>query len=208
MTDTISQLSVSDAIAMVRSGTAHDNDQQTTDAQIQAQITRALQRLRRRLSVAFPSIFEKVSSELVVAAGQSTITKPVDCEHITVMERKNSAGTWDFLDVNPSLNRSMAATISVYERGGVLVLEPAYLAAGTYRIHYSSALVDGFTTIDLPAGLEEIVIEEVCGWVRQRHEEDPSYHMARAHQVWGENWMALKKRYGAHGRSALQITRP
>lgn len=208
MADTISQLSVSDAVVMVRSGTAHDNDAQTTDTQIQAQLHRSLQMLRRRLSAAFPSIFEKVTSELVVASGANTITKPVDCEHVTVLERKNAAGAWDFIDVNPSLNRSMAATVSFYERDGVLVIEPAYLAAGTYRIHYSGALLDGYTTIDLPAGLEEIIIEEVCAWVRQRHEEDPSYHMARAKMVWDENWMPLKKRYGAHGRSALQITRP
>lgn len=208
MADTISQLLVVDAILMVRSGTAHDNDQQTTDAQIQAQLHRSLQRLRRRLSAAFPSIFEKVSDEIVVAPGSATLTKPVDCEHPTVVERKNTAGFWDFVDVNSSLNRSMAASVSIYERGDVLVIEPAYLAPGTYRIHYSAALVDGYTTIDLPAGLEEIIIEETCAWLRQRHEEDPSYHLMRAKQVWDENWMPLKKRYGAHGRSALQITRP
>lgn len=205
---TITKLLVSDAIVAIRSGTAHDNDTQTTDTQITGQLDRSLKRLRRRLSAAFPSIFETVSASIVVAAGASTITKPVDCEHVTVLEKQNASGYWDFLDVNSSLNRSAAATLSFYERDGSIILDPAYLAAGTYRIHYSQALVDGYTSIDLPAGLEEIVIEEVCAWVRQRHEEDPSYHLMRARQVWDENWMPLKKRYGAHGRSSLQITRP
>ena len=208
MADTIALMSPANAVLAVRYGTAHDADTQTTDAQITAELDRAYRRLRRRINAAFPTIYEKVSSALTVTSPGYTLTKPVDCEHVNVLEKQNQAGYWDFIDVQPSLDRSMAALLSFYEQGGSLILDPASLAPGSYRIHYSAAVVDGYSTFDLPDGLTEILIEEVSAWVRQRHDEDPSFHLMRARQIWDENWMPLKKRYGSHGRSYLQITRP
>jgi hypothetical protein len=78
--------------------------------------------------------------------------------------------------------------------------------SGTYRLTYVARPVDGYTYYDVPEGAEDIVIHNVCGWLRVRHDEDPTWHMQRADQIKNELRPLLVMRYGAHPRCVLQTS--
>lgn len=139
--------------------------------------------------------------------GASWIAKPSDYESLRLLEKQTNNGYWMPVEIYPSLNRHEATGVSFYEQGQRLVLFPETEATGTYRITYLTKPVSGYTTYDLPDGLEQIIVEETSAFVRQRHEEDPSYHKAIAKQIWDDQYMSLWNRYGSHGRSGLNITR-
>jgi len=163
-------------------------------------------RLRRRLSAEFPTIYEKVSSNIVSTTG--LLPKPSDCESIRVVE-KQSGGNWYPISVAPSLNRSTVAGVSFYEIGANLQVVPPSCAGGTYRIFYIAAPAATVTTYDVPDGLEGIIIEETAAMGRQRHNEleQVGYHLKEAERIWDEAYMGLWHRYGSHGRSGLNQTR-
>jgi hypothetical protein len=139
--------------------------------------------------------------------GATWIAKPNDYESLRLLEKQTNNGYWMPVVIYPSLNRHEATGISFYEQGTRLVLFPETEAPGTYRITYLTKAVDGYTSYDVPDGLEQIIVEETSAFVRQRHEEDPGYHKAIAKQIWDDQYMSLWNRYGSHGRSGLNITR-
>lgn len=164
--------------------------------------------LRRKLSAEFPSLYEKMTSPIVVAAGATTITKPADCESVRVVERQDGQ-LWYPLEVAPSLNRDQYGKISFYEMGAILQLAPDSAAPGTYRLIYIATPATTITTYDVPDGLEEILVEQASAFARQRHNELEfvAYHKGEAERIWNDNYMALWSRYGSHGRSGLNQTR-
>lgn len=186
-------------------------DAQCPAAAIQRKLDDSYRTLRRRLSEEFPTIYEKVSSPITVAAGAVSFNKPTDCEAIRVLEKQSAynSSCWYPVDVAPSLNRDQYGTLSFYEMGAVLYLSPFPAAPGTYRLYYIASPPDTITTYDVPNGLERILIEEASAWARQRHNEmeQVAYHLAQARQIWDDNYMGLWRRYGSHGQSGLQEAR-
>ena len=190
---TVAQMTVANAIIAVQSATAHDNDTQTTGTQITAELDREYRRVRRWLSTFVPSLYQK-TQDYTIAAGSTTaalskLTKPVDFERIIRLEQQFSQGYMQPLAVRPALMASEGTRRDT---------------AGTYLLTYVARPVDGYTAFDVPDGVEDIIISIVAGWVRQRHNEDPSYHMARAEQMKREAQVSLVMRYGAHPVSAFQ----
>lgn len=178
---------------------------------IQRRLDDSYRTLRRRLSEEFPTIYEKISTNIVVAAGSSSFNKPVDCEAIRVVEKQSgyTSSSWYPIDVASSLNRDQYGRLSFYELGTVIQLAPEIAAPGTYRVIYVTAPATTVITYDVPNGLERILIEEASAWARQRHNEmeQVAYHLAQARQIWDDNYMGLWRRYGSHGQSGLQETR-
>ena len=164
----------------------------------------AYRRLRHRLSFEFPSLYEAVSSTQTIT--DDTITKPADFEAIRLLQKQNGT-SWVTLGVLPSLNREDSLEQAFYELGSVFKVTPASIAPGTYRMFYTVAVVDGYTSYDVPPGLEDIIVEEVAAWIRQRHDEKPDYHQAEAKRIWSEMYMPLWNRYGSASNSVMNIAR-
>ena len=139
--------------------------------------------------------------------GANWIGEPADFESLRLLERLTGNGQWMPVASSSSLNRRESLNISFYEQGRFLMLSPDSEAPGQYRLTYESKVPDGYTYYDLPDGFEQIIIEETSAFVRQRHEEDPTYHKREAQRIWDDQYMSLWNRYGSHGRSGLNITR-
>ena len=177
-----------------------DGDEQCPAAAIARRIDTVYRRLRRRCAFEFPSLFEALSDEDTITDDE--LDKPDDCEVVQVVQ-KLVGSTWETLGVLPSLNRDDGICLSFFEMGAVLKIRPVEQAPGTYRMYYTTAVEDGYTTLDVPAGLEDIIIEEVAAWVSARHNEDADYHRQEAKRIWDEQYMPLWNRYGAHTASGL-----
>lgn len=190
MADTVAQMSIANAILAVRSATAHDSDTQTTDTQITAELDREYRRARRWLSSFLPELYSVIATPVTLANVQSgaTLDKAVDYDRIIRLEYEYPQGNWIPLSMRPLLNSS-----SWWQRD----------VSGTYRLTYVQRPVDGYTVFDVPDGCEDLILEPVKAWVRQRHDEDPSFHIGRRQQLEKEIRAELAFRYGAHCRSIL-----
>lgn len=184
-------------------------DTQCPSSAITSRLDTEYRRLRRRLIGEFPSIYEATSSNIVLTGTDDELDKPSGCDTVLLVEKliDGSSGTWTPLSVVSTLNRNETMALSYFEQGSVLKVRPTSATAGTYRISYVAMPVDGYTTYDLPDGLDDMLVELVAAWARVRHEEDPTPHRQEAARIWNEQYMPLWNRYGAHGQSGLQITR-
>ena len=189
MADTVAQMTVANAILAVRYATAHDSDTQTTDAQITAELDREYRRTRRWLSSFLPELYStSTTSTLTSSQSGATIAKPTNYDRVVRMEYEFPTGNWVPLAMRPMLHASSWWLRDV---------------SGTYRLTYVYRPVDGYTSLDVPDGCEDLILEPVKAWIRQRHDEDPSFHIARRQQLEKEIRASLGMRYGAHGRSLL-----
>ena len=183
----VAQMTPAAAVIAVRSATAHDADQQTTDVQITAELDREYRRARRWLSSFLPELYQDTET-YTIASPTNTLTKPDDFERIVRVEQQFSDVFWEPMRPRPMLHASEGI---------------ARDCTGTYRLTYVTRPVDGYTAFDVPEGCEDILISLVSAWVKQRHEEDPTYFMQRAAQLKDEVRSALSMRYGAHPRSLM-----
>jgi hypothetical protein len=183
----VAQMTPAAATTAVRSATAHDADTQVTDTQIAAELDREYRRVRRWLSSFLPELYQKVAS-FTIASPTNALTKPDDFERVTRLEQMFSQGYYQPLTVRAQLHASQGI---------------ARDCSGTYRLTYVARPVDGYTAYDVPEGAEDILISLVAAWVKQRHEEDPTYFMQRAAQLKDEIRSSLVMRYGAHPRSLM-----
>jgi hypothetical protein len=188
----VAQMTPALAVTAVRSATAHDADTQVTDTQIIAELDREYRRARRWLSSFLPELYQAVAPIYTLAGVAdgtvNLLAKPVDFETLVRLEQQFSQGFWQPLTPRPQLHASEGIARDV---------------TGSYRLTYVSRPVDGYTTFDLPPGAEDIMICLVSGWVRNRHEEDSSWHMQRAADLKNELRASLAMRYGAHARSMM-----
>ena len=184
-----------------------DGDTQCPATAIDKRIDTAFRRLRRRLAFEFPSLYEAVSTPETITA--DVLSKPADFEAVRVIEKQY--GTfWVTLGALPSLNRDDCQELAFYELGSVFKITPITQAPGTYRMFYTTAPASNYTTMDLPLGLEDIVIAEVAAWASERHEERERTDDLRkeAKRIWDEQYMTLWNRFGSHSNSGMNIARP
>ena len=201
---------VSDAITKVRAGTLHDADTQVTDDQLTTVIADEYRRVRRWLCDHAPTLTSAVSGSLTVAAGASSIAKTslTSYEKLIRIERQEG-GDWIPIGVADPLMASLPTTLVCEETPTTFELTPTAMAPGVYRVKYrqgAAASITTATTLDLPAGLEDVVIERSCAWVRQRHNEMDhiAYHEKRADRALEDAARNLKGRYGAMGQPGLR----
>lgn len=183
---------VSDIITNVKSGTLHDFDDQVSAAQFLAHVAAEYRSLRRWLCVHAPSLCETTATAISVTG--TSITKAsslTDFEKVVLVSRLEGS-TYYPLSTTSRYNMITAPTGSV---------------AGTYEVAYlkcAPASITTGTTIDLPAGLEIVLEEKCCAWVRQRHGESPAYHLKIAADELETAAGLLKGRGGAHGESGFR----
>ena len=192
MPDAVAQYTVANAIVAVRTATAHDSDTQTTDAQITDQLDQDYRDLRRFISQFAPTMYQDVET-FTIAAGALTITqrshdKPVNYERIIRMEYDLGGGCWEPLATRSVLHASQGVAVDV---------------AGDYRMTYVTQPIDGYTAFDIPPGASRILVQLAAAFVRQRHDEDPSYHEQKAAQLKADLRRDLVMRQGAHPVCAL-----
>lgn len=188
MPDTVAQMTVANAIAAVRATTAHDNDQQTTDAQITAWLDREYRRVRRWITSFAPALYQ-TSTQFTLTTGQNTITKPVNFDSLRRLEKQWSQGFWQPLAVRPSLSAGEGIAGDV---------------SGLYRLTYSARPVDGYSAFDLPDGAEDILIEMVSARVNNRHMDETAFNTGLVAELKRELRGTLSIRLGAHSRPMLQ----
>jgi hypothetical protein len=199
-------MTVTEAIAAIRASTLHDADTQVTDAQITVKIDQEYKRLRRQLVLLIPSLYEVVSTP-TITAGNTTIAKPTDFERLVLLERQSAGSQYFALTAADRLNKNDPDQISFYERASNFVVQPDSLAPGSYRLTVVLGPTTGYTSLDVPGGCEDVIVERAAAWVCARHEDDPSYHDAAADRIWREQRSVLIRRYGAHPQPGLARTR-
>lgn len=189
----VAQMTPAQAVTDVRSATAHDADQQVTDVQITAELTREYKRVRRWLSSFLPELYQTFIYGVLPAGTladgiTNIITKPDNFERLIRLELQLSQNYWQPLAMRPLLHASEGIPRDV---------------GGTYRLTYVMRPLDGDTSYVVPEGCEDIIVNLVAAWVKQRHEEDPSYFVGRAAQLKQELRSDLSMRNGAHARSLM-----
>lgn len=183
----VALMTVTEFVAEVRSATGHDSDTAVTDAQITAEGNLRYRNFRRWLSQKAPNLYQKTATFSMTSASNQ-YTKPADFERVVRLEMQMSQGYWEPLNMRPTISMSQGIAVDV---------------TGTYRLTYTTRPEDGYTTLDVPPGGELVILNETAGWVRQRHEEDPSYHMQEAARIKQELQRDIAMRDGAHPRSLL-----
>lgn len=185
---------VSDVILNVKSGTLHDADDQVSAAQYLALVSDEYRLVRRWLCNHAPSLCEYTATAIAVT-GTSIVkaTSLTDFEKVVLVSR---------------LSGSIYAPIGIASRAEMLTPGTGAVA-GTYEVAYlkgAPASITTSTAIDLPAGLEVVLQERCCAWVRQRMGELQAvrYHQDRADRVLAEAVGLLKGRGGQHGESGLR----
>jgi hypothetical protein len=199
-------LTVVQARAAIRSATMHDNDQQTTDAQLDVIIDQEYRRLRRAIATVAPELYQSTAST-ALTVGQDSIALAADADQVFLVERLVGTSTYYPVPMAERLNASTPSDLRWYQRNASVILAPVEGAAGTYRLTYQTAPATGYTSLDVPAGLEDVIIERCSGWVRQRHDEDPGYHIRRAEEIWKMQKRYLIRNHGPHPVPGLMRAR-
>jgi len=198
-------MTTAEALIAVRSSTAHDADTQVTDAQLTVKLDQEYKRFRRFLVNLLPSLYVKTMTPApTIAAGGVSFAKPTDFERIHRLEKLSSGTTYYPLNAGNKLGINGYCTY-FEEQGANIVIGPDSDAPGTYRLMYVPT-VGTYTGLDLPEGLEDVVIERCAAWVRQRHDENPDYHLGIAREIIKEQAPYLVRRYGEHRVSMMVVT--
>lgn len=198
---------VASILTDVRTHTAHDSDTQVTDTQLTAQVDTEYKNLRRQLATIAPELFVTTTTP-TVAAGASTIAKPSDYERLWLLERQTGSGLYYPVECVAPLNARASSVLNVTENVSTLDLYPTSLAPGSYRLSYLAGVTAGYTTVaGIPDGYEHVIVMRVCAMVARRHEEDPTHFLREADSLMKDIKRDLCRRYGAHGRSILNVTR-
>lgn len=197
------------AVAIIRAETSHDADTQVTDAQILAWLDLECINVRVDLIDEVPELYVTVGSPTAISGTTQTISKPADFVKLVVLE-KLVDGRYVALDLADELYpESTLPQFSYYvanqrtcfrEQGDNFIVSPVETAPGTYRLTYGHMFAAGYTSLPVPFGFEQVVIERATEHVRGRHEEDRSAHERKAEARWKRSVSSLVSRTGRHER--------
>lgn len=201
-------LTVAQAITAIRTSSNHDDDDQTDTAQITAKLDLLYKQLLRRLKAFVPNLFESVTTPTIASSASPQFAKPANTESVQKVERLISGTQYDAIEAGDPLNYRNTSVLNWYEQAGNIIISPAELAVGGYRVTALLGVVAGYTSLTLvPEGMEDILIEQCAAFVRQRHDESPAVHMEEATRIWKEQIPPLIRRHGAHPRPGLSRLR-
>lgn len=209
---------VSEAITRIKTRTSHDSDDQVSTAQFIEYIQSVQDDIRRKVSAAVPSLYTTTASTTLsgtVLGTGDTIALPATFLYLVRLEKQVGSGSpAHYFPVPPGDGLHTDGWenwgLSFREEATNLVISPIESAAGTYRLTYvtaSSTLVDGTSTIEIPRGTEDILIEWCSARVRERCYEDPTMNQNRGDRLWAELLPVIKKRYGNHPQTGLRRVR-
>lgn len=199
-------MTVTEAIAAIRAATSHDSpDTSVTDAQITQWLDFELRLLMREIAIYAPVLMTAQTSGTITSAASPTITKPADFGSVYLVERQYGAYYYP-------LSRCSDLTRNIDDLGWTetpanIEIAPSSGSLGTYRITYTKGPATGYTTLDLPAGCEMIVIHRAAAHVRIRFDESPDQHYAIADRFFKKMMTVLAVRTGMHSESALRRER-
>lgn len=199
-------LTVTQAIAAARALTAHDApDTSVTDAQITQWIDAEYTALLRELGVVVPELMTVVVAASITTTATPTFAKAADFDSVQTLERLEGT-TYVPVPRADELNSSVGA-LGWRENPTTIEVTPALSSVGTYRLRYKRGVATGYTTLDLPAGLEWVLVPRVAAWIATRFDDSPAPHTARAEDAWRRAMTVLKQRGGTHPIPGLRITR-
>jgi hypothetical protein len=184
-----------EAITAVRTATRYDtaSPSPVTDAQVTVWLNSEMHRFRRQLNAEVPQLYRATSSNLTIAAGAQTLTKPAGFEALVRVERLVGA-TWVNVEPANPVDQELG-NLGFEEVGGTYLIWPSASAPGTYRLVYNAAANSG--TLEVPDGMEDVVVERVCGRVKERLAPgEAQMHFAIADRIWTEQLPLLRRRLG------------
>lgn len=215
----------SDLITSVRAITGHDVDTQFSDStQLLPVLQQEYRRLRRWLGQVVPNLCELTGTVVVASAGATytaTMTidgvtgSPVamtasnlipksimtDFERIRRVEKLIGGDTYYPLNVVDDLNCANSKQLSVHEQPDRFAIYPTAEALGTFRLTWVSGAPSSITTgttVNLPVGLEDVMINRGAEFVSIRHDpQQAPYFRDRAEMILKEQKRLLISRYGA-----------
>lgn len=195
-------------ITTVKTRTSHDSDDQVSTAQYLDFVQAEQDRIRRELAVDVPELYQTTAAA-TINAGSDTIT-PVAMLHFVRLEKLVGSRYYP-VPATGGLSTNGIDGTEFRWQGSSIVVSPVEDADGTYRYAYVTlgATLTGVNPeqVEIPVGLEEVLIERVCAQVRWRCYEDGSGHEAKAQGIWDKMLPKIKRRYGAHPRPGLQRIR-
>ena len=196
--------------AQVRRRTSHDADLQVEDAaDIDVAIDGEYKRLRRLLINTAPRLYLITEGSFTLSGSSDTHALPSDFERVWRFERQE-AGRWFPVPVATEPDASQpvfSGRRSFRVEAANLIVSPVALAPGTYRLTYHPGIVAGYTTVTVPDGLEEIIINRAAALLMPREMGDVAEFTRIADRVWAEQRPALRRAYGAHPVSGLRVVR-
>lgn len=160
-----------------------------------------MQRFRRLVNEVAPEVYRAVTADLVIASGAQTLTTPADYERLVRLEASIS-GRW--VNVEPASDTDAeSGPLGFEEVGATFLIWPSTRAAGTYRIVYNKLATDG--TLEVPPGLEDVVVEKVCARVKERlAPEEAQLHLSIADRLWAEQAPLLKRAFGRNNQQGFK----
>lgn len=199
------------ASPQITSGAAATIDLAT---QLDTIIDQEYRRLRRELVAVIPTLYIAVESPFTLTAGQDTHGTLTDYERVVRFERLVGARWFDVpVASEPGVSQPRQASflgVSYRESGAttpVIIVSPVELAPGTYRLTYHQKPVASYSTLDVPEGVEDVIVHRAAAQVRMRFDEDPSPHVALASTIWDQQRRDLRRRYGGHPMPGLRVVR-
>lgn len=168
-------ITLANARLAVRVVTGLGAAQQITDAEMDYIFDVEYRRARREISKKLPWLYEATSTYANSVTGILAI--PSDFERPIKLEYVLTDGT----------------LVPVPQGNGVNEGQPA---KGTFKLTYVQAPVVGYTTMDVPAGLEDVIVQRVAAQVQVRRKQDPSPHLSMAEATWKAQVSALRRPVG------------
>jgi len=167
---------IADMIAEVRGRTDHIGDTQVDDALMTTFITRKASDLFRRLSRAFPELYETTTGGTALSPSVSTIAKPATFGTIIRVEMQAQGTTlWNGIP-KASQNPENDAFVGWRETGAAIVFTPAAGLSGTARLVYrrapSNAATYVYAEADFLPGFENVLIEQLVDYVMEVTKKD------------------------------------
>jgi hypothetical protein len=189
------------AITAIRTATRYDtvSPSPVTDAQVTVWLNSELQRFRRLINAEVPELY-RASTDLTIASGAQTLTKPAGFDTLVRLEVLIGGR---YINVEPANQMNQeAGPLGFEEVGGTYLIWPTVRAPGTYRLYYNVAATDGI--LDVPAGLEDVPVERVCARVKERLAPDEAgMHFEIADRVWKEQLPLLRRRFGSNNQAGF-----
>jgi len=190
------------AITAIRTATRYDtvSPSPVTDTQVTVWLNSEMARFRRQLNAEVPQIYRATSSH-TIASGAQTLTKAGDFDALVRIEML-VAGIYVNVEPAPPVDMQ-AGTLGYEEVGSTYLIWPSASAPGTYRIIYCAGSTDG--TLEVPAGLEDVVVERVCARVKERlAPSEAQMHLSIADRIWAEQLPLLRRRHGRNVQSGFR----
>lgn len=199
-------MTTAEAITAIRTATRYDvvTPSPVDNAQVTVWLDQEHKRFRRQLNVTAPQLYMTATGTTAITAGNQSLAKPADFERLIRIERLETA-VWVTVEASDDTNLETQCFLGFSEQGANFIISPLVSAPGSYRIVYSKTVAAGYTTLEVPDGLEDVIVERVCARVKERLEpETAAIHFQIADRIWNEQLPLLKLRYGRVNRSGFR----